>query len=231
VVDKVTARSTAAVKRAVVAARSGASVPGRIGGVLPIYRLRVAFGGAGAALLSLRALIGAAGRCNSGAVGRGGLGCRPARPHRSANVRVICSMALNGLGWLARQALVARSHDAVDVKEAEMATNRLELAATGTSIERRPVVHRRVPEVWNQPVVPHAAFRRRFRRVANRTECVYGNRDDAERTNLAVRLGYRCRDGVRVDIQTNKSYLGHATNSFENYSLGRLDGDGKPKCL
>jgi len=39
-------------------------------------------------------------------------------------------------------------------------------------------------------------------------------RDDAERTNFAVRFGYRCRDGVRVDIKTYKSYLRYATNSF-----------------
>ncbi len=37
----------------------------------------------------------------------------------------------------------------------------------------------------------------------------------AERRELRrFRFGYRYRDGVRVDIQTNKSYLRHATNSF-----------------
>jgi hypothetical protein len=32
--------------------------------------------------------------------------------------------------------------------------------------------------------------------------------------NFSVRLGDCHRDGVRVDIQTNQSYLRHATNFF-----------------
>ena len=39
---------------------------------------------------------------------------------------------------------------------------------------------------------------------ANRFQAV---RDDAERTDFSVRLSHRSRDGVRVDIKTNKSYL------------------------
>jgi len=39
-------------------------------------------------------------------------------------------------------------------------------------------------------------------------------RHNAKRTDFSVRFGYGNGDGVRVDIQTNKSYLRHATNSF-----------------
>src|SRR5579862_287495 len=46
---------------------------------------------------------------------------------------------------------------------------------------------------------------------ANRFQTV---RYCAERTDLSVCFGHRYRNGVRVDIQTNKSYLRHATNSF-----------------
>jgi len=58
-----------------------------------------------------------------------------------------------------------------------------------------PLLHR--PQLGNQ--------------FANRFQAV---RDDAQRTDFSVRLGNRSRDGVRVDIQTKKSYLRHATNSF-----------------
>jgi len=59
---------------------------------------------------------------------------------------------------------------------------------------------------------PQLLRRAQFRhQLANRFQAV---RNDAQRTNFPVRLCYRNRDGVRVDIQTHKSYLRHATNSF-----------------
>ena len=39
-------------------------------------------------------------------------------------------------------------------------------------------------------------------------------RNYAEPVDLPVRFGKRNRDGLRVDVQTNKSYLRHATNSI-----------------
>jgi hypothetical protein len=38
--------------------------------------------------------------------------------------------------------------------------------------------------------------------------------DYARRTNSAIRLGHCYRNRTGVDIQTNKPYLRHATNSF-----------------
>ncbi len=69
-------------------------------------------------------------------------------------------------------------------------------------------IARRAGLVANLQLLRRAQFRHQ---LANRIQAV---RDDAERTNFSVRLSDCYRDGVRVDIQTNKSYLRHATNSF-----------------
>src|SRR6266699_830037 len=65
-----------------------------------------------------------------------------------------------------------------------------------------------------RPSLPFPPMRKRLLRIAAGASPGRAQRVNAERTDFAVRLGYRHRDGVRVDIQTNKSHFRHATNSF-----------------
>src|SRR5215467_4097162 len=51
--------------------------------------------------------------------------------------------------------------------------------------------------------------------------------DHAERANFTALFGNRNCDGVRVDIQTNKSYLRHATNSFRMRLCAAVDSDSQ----